>query len=174
MELPGGRSGVVQVAYLTTDVRAAAVRHSETFGSGPFFVSEHIPLEAAWHRGEPAELDHSSAYGQWGSVMVELVCVHAATPASLGAAVKVGATGIHHLARFVENLDAEAERLEGSGMRQVLLARTSSGLRFAFHDGGDLGHLLEIYQPEPGLAAFYSRVAGAAEGWDGSDLLRRL
>ena len=62
-----------QIAYFGTDVRAAALRHSQTYGSGPFFVAEHIPLRRAVHRGVERTLDHSSAYGQWGGVMVEFV-----------------------------------------------------------------------------------------------------
>lgn len=172
MELRNGRSGVVQVAYLVPDVKSAAVAHSAAFGSGPFFVADHIQLEAAEHRGHPARFDHSSAYGQWGRVMVEFVALHGAEPAGLARGVRLGGEGLHHLARFVADLDAEADWLERSGFAQVLLARTPSGQRFAFHDGGGLGHLLEIYQPTPGLMDFYARIAAAAEDWDGSDVIR--
>jgi hypothetical protein len=56
----------------------------------------------------------------------------------------------------------------------VLVAETGSGLRFAFHDGGDLGHLLEIYEPRPPLTALYERVRLAAEDWDGREPIRPL
>lgn len=174
MEMRDGRSGVVQVAYLTHDVRSAARRHSVEFGSGPFFVADHIELESAFHRDQPAEFDHSSAYGQWGAVMVEFVCLHAAAPASLAQRVGLGREGVHHVARFVANLDDEALRLDRSGHGQLLHARTRSGQRFAFHDGGSLGHLLEIYEPTPGMTAFYARVAAAAEDWNGADPLRPM
>ena len=174
MEMRDGRSGVVQVAYLTDDVRSAALRHSAAFGSGPFFVADHIQLESVLHHGRPGEFDHSSSYGQWGQVMVEFVSLHAVAPASLARAVGFGRGGIHHVARFVTDLDAEAAGLERSGHHQVLMARTRSGQRFAFHDGGSLGHLLEIYEPTPGMTAFYARVAAAAEDWNGADPLRPM
>lgn len=174
MEPRDGRSGVVQVAYLTADVRSAALTHSAVFGSGPFFVADHIELEAVQHRGAPARFDHSSAYGQWGQVMVEFVALHAASPASLAQATGLGSEGIHHVARFVADLDGESIRLEEAGHPQVLLARTRSGQRFAFHAGGGLGHLLEIYEPTAGLTAFYARVAAAAEAWNGADPLRPM
>lgn len=169
MELRAGRSGVVQVAYQVVDVRSAALSHSATFGSGPFFVADHIPLQAAEHRGQPARFDHSSAYGQWGPVMVELVAIHGAQPEVLARETRLGEGRIHHLARFVDDLDAESDRLERFGYPQILLARTGSGQRFAFHDGRDLGHLLEIYEPTPALVGFYARIAAAADGWDGTD-----
>lgn len=167
-------SGVVQIAYLVDDVREGALRHSAAFGSGPFFIGDHIPLSEVIHAGEPAVFDHSSAYGQWGDVMVELVCIHQATPGALALAVGVGHTGIHHVARFVDDIDAEAAYLDATGHPQVLLASTASGQRFAFHAGGDLAHLLEIYQPSDGLRGFYGRVAEASKGWDGSDPIRAM
>lgn len=163
--------GVVQIAYFVNDVGAAAVRHQEQFGSGPFLISEHIPLAAASHRGAPAEFDHSSAYGQWGQVMIELICVHRSSPPSLAAAV-LGA-GLHHVARFVPDIDEEAARLTAAGHEQVLMAETHSGNRFAFHGGAGLGHLLEIYEPRPALVQFYAHVARMAQDWHGSDPLPR-
>ena len=46
-------------------------------------------------------------------------------------------------------------------------------LRYAFHDSrADLGHLLEVYEPSPGLLALYATVAEAARSWDGDDPVR--
>jgi hypothetical protein len=67
------RRPIRQVAYFVPDVAAAATRHMTLFGSGPFFVAEHIPLRLCRHRGRPAELDHTAAYGQWGDQMIEFV-----------------------------------------------------------------------------------------------------
>jgi hypothetical protein len=169
-----GVSGVVQVAYLVDDVRTAALRHSSQFGSGPWFVGDHIPLQWVMHEGHPARFDHSSAYGQWGEVMVEMVRVHVAEPDSLAVAVRCGQPGLHHLARMVDDLDVEARHLDGAGCPQALLAATARGQRFAFHAAPGLGHLLEIYEPTDGLRAFYRGVAEAALGWEGSEPIRPL
>ncbi len=167
---------IVQVAYDVSDegdVRAAAARHAARFGSGPFFVNEHIPLRTVRHNGEDATFDHSSAYGQSGGVMVELVCQHRVEPPSLRHQLRQRGSGIHHVAFFVEQLDAEVARLESLGYGLSMMATTSSGRRFAFHDAvADLGHLLEIYELDDGLRRFYSMVADAAAGWDGLDPVR--
>jgi len=42
---------VRQIAYFAADVRVAALEHHLRFGSGPFFVAEHIPLRQSLHRG---------------------------------------------------------------------------------------------------------------------------
>ena len=63
----------VQAAYLVADAEAAARRWAREFGAGPFFLLQHIPLENVFHRGAPATLDHTAAFGQLGSIMIELI-----------------------------------------------------------------------------------------------------
>ena len=46
-----------QIAYFVPDVRVAAARHAALFGSGPYFVAEHIPLRKALYRGREGRLD---------------------------------------------------------------------------------------------------------------------
>ena len=48
--------------------------------AGPFFAMEHIVFDEVTYRGEPAVYDHSSAFGQWGPMLVELTQVHDAQP----------------------------------------------------------------------------------------------
>jgi hypothetical protein len=159
----------VQVAYATDDVHAAARRWVQ-HGVGPFFVLEHIALADVEIDGTPATFDHSSAYAQWGPVMVELICEHDPGPDPV-----VGTSGIHHVASFVEDLDAAGDRLVADGFSRRLLAHTVGGQGFAFHDARPtLGHLLEIYERTSGLARFYSMVHDAAVEWDGSGPIRVL
>ena len=63
---------IVQVAYHVTDIQRAASDMVAKFGAGPFFVNENIKLSWGKHRGEATDFVHSSAYGQWGDLMVEL------------------------------------------------------------------------------------------------------
>ena len=161
--------GPVQIAYAVDDVtvEAAAWAHR---GVGPFFVREHIEVANARIRGHEAVFDHSSAFAQWGEVMVELIHQHEG-----GAEPVVGSSGLHHVAHFVEDFAAASEMLTESGAREVLYAETSTGMPFAFHDGlAERGHLIEIYERTPTLARFYDLVRDAAAGWNGADPLRRL
>jgi catechol 2,3-dioxygenase-like lactoylglutathione lyase family enzyme len=165
-ESPLGRP--VQVAYAVVDVVAAAASFAESTGAGPFFVIDHVPLSSARVRGADGQFDHSSAYGQWGEVMVELVEEHSA-PAI------VAAPGIHHLAFMVPDLRAATQRCVALGWPEVLFARTTGGQEFAFCDArATLGHLVELYEPSPRLTGFYAMVRAAAAGWDGTSVVRRV
>jgi catechol 2,3-dioxygenase-like lactoylglutathione lyase family enzyme len=156
----------VQLAYAVGDVVEAATTFAARTGAGPFFVIEHIPLVDSRVRGTDAPFDHSSAYGQWGELMVELVQEHTPPLVPPGA--------VHHLAYLVDSLPQAAAWCAASGWPEVLLATTAGGQRFAFHDArATLGHLVELYEPSPRLRAFYAMVRAAANGWDGTEPVRR-
>jgi hypothetical protein len=168
---------VRQLAYKVNDLEAAAEAHHRKFGSGPFFVARNVPLAASQHRGVEQPFDHSSAYGQWGGLMVELVVQHNPDPSALHDMFPWGSgiEGLHHAALFVDDLAAEIARLGGEGAALAQLSLTQTGMAFAFVDTrASLGHMLELYEPTPQLTGFYDMVAAAAQGWDGRDLIREL
>jgi len=163
----------VQIAYAVPDVVAAAEQWAHDFGAGPFFVRHHIELIDVVHRGRPATFDHSSAYGQWGSVMVELVQDHTVGPSVVSDVFPAGASGLHHLAYFVDDMDATVRTLVGRGHELAMSARTTGGSAFHFVDAlATHGHFFELYLPTDRLLRFYADVASAAHGWDGSDPVR--
>ena len=124
----------VQIAYAVPDVESAARSWAAHFGAGPFFVRAHIELVDVVIRGRPGTFDHSSAYGQWGAVMVELVEDHGDGPSPVRDMFPRDGSGLHHLAFFVENVDAAVEDLMAQGHELAMSARTASGLVFCFVD----------------------------------------
>ena len=96
-----GAVAPVQIAYHVPDAEAAAHAYSQAFGWGPFFLLEHIPLASCLYRGAPAPFDHSSAYGQAGEVMVELISQHDDSPSVLRDLFRRDEVGVHHLAHFL-------------------------------------------------------------------------
>jgi hypothetical protein len=158
----------VQIAYAVDDVDRAAAAWAAR-GVGPFFVRKHIEVTNVRIRGRAASFDHSSAYGQWGDLMVELIHEHGG-----GRDPIVGTAGIHHVAHFVDDFATAATHLTDEGNREVLYAETTTGMPFAFHDGLERGHLIEIYERTTPLARFYEMVRAASVGWDGADPVRHL
>lgn len=167
---------VRQLAYFVPDVRAAALAHSQAFGSGPFFVLENIALSASEHRGVARPLDHSSAYGQWGTLMVEFVQQNNAGPSAFRDMFPEGSPGgLHHTALFVDDLDEAIARFAALGRPLAQRAMTTTGTEFAFVDAtATYGHMLELYEPTEGLTGFYAMVAEAAKDWDATEPVRSL
>lgn len=165
----------VQIAYHVPDPVAAAERCAREFGWGPFFVMEHIPLTRSLYRGTPAEFDHTSAYGQAGEMMVELITQHNDGPSALRDLYAPHETGVHHAACFVEDLAATVQAYAQEGIVVALDAHTKTGVHFVMLDtSASLGHMLELYEPNEDLRRFYAHVRKCAEGWDGERPVRRL
>ena len=165
----------VQLAYHVPDPAAAAEQAAREHGWGPFFVLEHIPLDWARHRGRPAVFDHSSAYGQGGDVMIELISQHGDAPSALRDMYAANEFGIHHVATFVPDLRAAAAAYVAAGYELALEARTTTGVEFTMVDmRARLGHMVELYEPAQGLADFYAFVRKASLGWTGDEPVRHL
>jgi hypothetical protein len=165
----------VQIAYHVPDPAVAAQAFARDFGWGPFFLMEHIPLERSLYRERPAKFDHSSAYGQAGSLMVELITQHDDTASALRDMYAAHEYGLHHVACFVPSLAAALEAYRARGVPVALDARTRTGVDFAMVDlTASLGHMLELYEPSPDLLRFYEYVRKCADNWDGFRPLRLL
>lgn len=168
----------MQVAYHVTDIRRAAREMAEKFGAGPFFVNDNITLSWGEHRGEPTSFVHSSAYGQWGALMLELFQQEDdSTNTPYRDMYGPGEEGLHHTAIMVDDMEEAFAYFERNAMPVATrcgLGR-SGGVDFAFIDARELlGHMIEIYPASDGLRGFYRMVRDASLGWDGSDPIRSL
>ena len=169
-----GLGAPVQIAYAVPDARIAAQHWVTRFGAGPFFLRSHIPVSDVMYRGRPARFDHSSAYGQWGNIMVELVQDHDTAPSVVRERYAADESGLHHLAFLVDDLDIATTHLGTLGFDVAMTARSST-TRFYFVDAVDeLGHMIELYQRSDHLLQFYAMVREAACDWDGTDPVRDL
>jgi catechol 2,3-dioxygenase-like lactoylglutathione lyase family enzyme len=162
-----------QIAYVVDDLESAAQWWSSTMGAGPFFAIEHIPLLDVVYRGHPSSFDHSSAYGQWGAVMVELVVDHGSGPSAVRERFAVGETGLHHMAWIVDDQAASTSALMAAGFDAVMTASTGAGVDFGFYDtSARLGCFAEIYPHHPRLDGWYEHVRAASVGWQGDEPFR--
>lgn len=161
------------LGYVVEDLETAAERFARAAGAGPFLMIERVVLEDVTFDGAPAVYDHSTAFGQWGPVIVEISLIHEARPDGLGAFL--GSThppAIGHVAWLTDDLEAESARLEQAGL--PLRHTGSSGPVAAhWHDGADVvGHPVEVLRRCPEILGFYSAIADASRNWDGSRPLR--
>ena len=147
-----------QIAYAVPDLAVSTVDvWSTALRAGPFVVAEHVALSRCEIDGRPGEFDHSSAYGQWGDVMVELIVEHQSP--------RIGsASGVHHVAFMVTSLSSGIDLCRARGWPVLLDATTRHGQRFVMCDARqDLGHLVEMYEESDVLREFYAHVRRLAE-----------
>ncbi len=175
--MPGpGLGQIHHLAYVVDEIEAAAKRLNQQFGAGPFFFLEEVPVTDVTSRGEPAEFVHASAFGICNEVPVELMVIAKLAPERAAERFAGDVTPrFHHVAYAVPEaeLDAHRAQLESNGLPEYLHAHFGDDVDFTYHDGSaSLGHDIELHADSEGLRGFFAMFEGAAENWDGSDLLR--
>jgi hypothetical protein len=160
------------LGYVVEDLHRDVPRFAAATGAGPFYAMEHIPFDEVTYRGEPAVYDHSSAFGAWGPLIVELTQVHAAEPAGLRDSFVAPRGGVGHVAWLADSLEDEVARLRNAGITPFHAGRTGPASA-VWLDGGELfGHPIEVLWRRDELLRFYAMVREAAVAWDGSEPLR--
>ena len=160
------------LGYVVEDLHRDVPRFAAATGAGPFYAMEHIHFDEVTYGGEPAVYDHSSAFGQWGPMIVELTQVHEAQPTGLRKALVATGAGVGHVAWLADSLEEETARLQRRGFRAFHTGRTGPASAVWFDGGRLLGHPIEVLQRRDELLRFYAMVRDASAGWNGSDPLR--
>jgi catechol 2,3-dioxygenase-like lactoylglutathione lyase family enzyme len=140
--------GLHHIAYWVDDLDAAMASATDLLGVGPFRVMEHVGLGDFRFRGEPAVLDHSAAFTQWGPVILELNVAHNVQPPELREALGISHGAVSHTSWWTSDLEAEGAHLESAGC--ALLTTSVGGAVANWFTGGPLfAHPIEIHQPTP-------------------------
>jgi hypothetical protein len=162
------------MAWVVSDLEAAALRFSRSMGVGPFLVSRHIPLNDYRYRGSPAQVDFSIAVAQAGAVQIELIEQHDEQPSVYRDLFASGAEGLHHVAFIVPDVAAEIARYSALGFDLATSGRFGDA-EFAYVDTASAtGHMTEILPDHPTIHSFFGAVRRAAEEWDGVDPVREM
>jgi hypothetical protein len=163
---------VVQNAYVVEDLDAAMARWATVFGVGPFFANRDIRVDEPRYRGEPTELRFAGAIAQAGDVQIELIQQLDDSPSCYRDLYPAGSEGFHHIAVFVDDLDADIARYEALGA-PVAFSGVSRGMRFAYVDTSPmLGIMVELLEDVPSVRKAFALVAEAGRTWDGTDPVR--
>jgi methylmalonyl-CoA/ethylmalonyl-CoA epimerase len=168
-------NGAHHYAYVVENIEATVERLAKQLGAGPFFLFENVRLENITSRGEPAEFVHHSAFGHCGGGPIELMQIVRLVPERIEGRFSGAQPGVHHVAWAVPPASVHELRreLEDRGLPEYLSAQTGD-IDNTFHDASaSLGHDIEIHVDSEGLRGFFQMVREGAEGWDGSEPLRR-
>jgi catechol 2,3-dioxygenase-like lactoylglutathione lyase family enzyme len=163
---------VSHISYAVADLPRAVEFWADTFGAGPFFVLEHVRFDEIECQGGPALLDHTAAFGQWGSIAVELQRVFEASPDPLAELVAVEPPRLNHVAYISPEVAVDSARLERAGMPKFMFGRIGE-VEVTFHDATSaLGHAIEIHRESDHIHGFFDALKTAAQDWRGEDPLR--
>jgi methylmalonyl-CoA/ethylmalonyl-CoA epimerase len=163
---------ISHLCYVVEDLPQAVKWWAATFGAGPFLLLPDIEFDTLEGPADDLVWRHSAAFGQWGQIAVELQQIDEARPSSLARSLGVGSTQLTHVAYVVPEPLETSSQLEQAGMARVLHA-VFGPVEIFIHQAPALGHGIEIHRGGEMVDGFFAAVAEIAEGWDGSDPLRR-
>ena len=169
---------VRQIGYVVRDIEASMKYWTEKLEVGPFFYFDKAPIEDVRYHGEPCTAHIAAALAQSGALQIELLQPKDETPSPYLDFLKAGREGVQHVAFWTERFDADCARAEAVGWKPVFTGYTVEPAgRIAYFSDRDAPHpgvMVELSAYSPGKKIAFDHVAAAAEGWDGSDPIRRL
>jgi methylmalonyl-CoA/ethylmalonyl-CoA epimerase len=150
--------GLHHIAYWTDDLDEAMRQATQLLGVGPFRVIEHVGLGDFRFRGQPAVLDHSAAFTQWGPVILELNVAHEVHPPELREALGIAPGAVSHTSWWTTDLAAEGEHMTTNGC--ALITTSVGGAIADWFSGGPLfAHPIEVHQPTPPVRGMWASLA---------------
>lgn len=166
---------VMQLGFVVPDLEAAIQHWLRRIGLGPFFVLSNVQFADVYYRGQRANVEMSVALAQWGEVQVELIQQLNASPSIYQDFPGRAHGGLQHVGVMTDSLDAHLARLAPQGLQPVQWGATANGIRFAYLETDEIpGSMVELIESGPAINEFFALVRRAAQGWDGSDPVRRL
>ncbi|MBU6266969.1 MAG: VOC family protein [Sphingomonadales bacterium] len=165
----------MQLCWVVPDLEVAIHNWVKSTGAGPFFVFKDVHFDDATYRGAPADIaPHRAAIGQNGPMQIELIQPLGDHQGIWRDVVPTGGFGLHHTGLYCTDYDAERAAYVAAG-HEVVFEGLMMGARTCYIDTlASLGFMTELITANPIAEMVFGQFRAAAEGWDGSEPIRRL
>jgi hypothetical protein len=165
----------MQLCWVVPDLEAAISRWVAQTGAGPFFLFDDVHFEDGSYRGTPADVaPHRAAIGQHGDMQIELIEPLGDDPGIWRDVVPSGGFGLHHTGLYCEAYEAEKQALLATGAELAFEGRMLGAPTCYIDTVTTLGFMTELITANPVAEQVFAMFRAAAQGWDGSDPIRRL
>ncbi|MFZ4604064.1 MAG: VOC family protein [Caulobacterales bacterium] len=160
------------IAVVTRDFDRVLDHWVKLVRAGPFFVSRYENHYE--YRGRPATCLTKVAFGYWKDMQIQVVTQLCDTPSIYTEVLdeRDKTATFHHVLTLTDDLDADMAHYAAHGIQPAAYFAPSE-MRIAFMDTIPvLGLMMEIYQVQPRLLAFFKAAHKAHQEWDGRDPVR--
>jgi len=165
--------GVIQMAYVVADLRAAMTQWSSKLKVGPWFVLEHFTGVDPVYRGQPSRADVALAMSFAGHMNIELIQPNNGAPSVYGEMIERRGHGFHHWGVATWSFDAAVARYQRDGYELAFLAAVPSGGRVGYMDTtAVLPGFTELIELGGAFEEVFGRFYRASINWDGKDPVR--
>jgi hypothetical protein len=165
--------GIMQMAYVVADIRAAISEWTAKLNVGPWFLLEHFTGINPVYRGQPSKADVAIAMSFAGHMNIELIQPNDDHPSVYKEHIDRRGYGFHHWGLASADVGADIKRYEAMGMELAFRLGVPTGGDVAYLDPrGALPHFVELIQTGPAMERTFAGFYGAALSWDGSNPIR--
>jgi len=166
-------NGIMQMAYVTGDVRATIGEWIKRLNVGPWFLLDHFTGENPVYRGQKSLTDVTIAMSFAGHMNIELIMPNDAYPSVYKEHIDKHGYGFHHWGVATANFKDELKRYEAMGMELAFRAGVPTGGEVGYFDTkGALPGFVELIETSLGMERAFGNFYGAALNWDGSNPMR--
>lgn len=167
---------VVQVAYLVEDIDAGMEHWLRNAGLGPWTCFREIELETRFD-----DLDFTlhihEALAYMGDLQIQLV--QSLDPLELVTPYQPyrsqGRFGMHHMAFFSEDIEADIARAREQGFERTCAMRDKHGFRYYYCQSSEMPEVwIEFLEVTPMLREIFANGIADAAKWDGADPIRNF
>ena len=171
-----GFGPVVQVAYLVPDIDAAMTHWVRHLGIGPWTNFRNIELATRFDdRDFTLRIHEALAYQ--GNLQIQLVqsLNEPDVPTPYNEWIRAGRYGVHHVAYFIDDVEADVERARKQGFERVCAMRDKHGFRYFYLQSKAMPEVwIEFLESSAMLREIFAKGIAEADAWDGSDPIRRI
>jgi hypothetical protein len=163
-----------QVGIVVRDIEAAMRHWVEICGIGPWFYAERLAITNFTYAGRNyGEIHISVALANSGEVQLELIQQRCNTPSMYRDFLSAGHEGMQHWSSWPQNYDEIYQRALASGYMVGHEGDSPRGRFVYFRNEGHPGTVIEMADATSTRMRIFDAVRAAANGWDGSDPIRR-
>lgn len=164
---------VRQVGYVVRDIEAELRHWSERLGIGPWFYAPQIADTSFTYKGRPSPLKRAVALANSGGLQIELLQQLNDAPSMYKDFLDAGHLGLHHLAYWTEDFDADFARCTAHGLTVGMGGEVGERGRYVyFETETHPGSVIELSEVAGAKGRLFTLIREASHGWDGGDPIR--
>lgn len=166
----------VQIAYLVEDIDVTMAHWLRHAGLGPWTCFRNIELDTHFD-GRDFKMRIHEALAYMGDLQIQLVqsLDPPETNTPYQSYVRAGRWGVHHMAFFSDDVDADIKRAREQGFDRVCSMKDKGGYRYFYCQSSAMPDVwIEFLESYPRLREIFEQGIAAAATWDGTEPIRNF